>query len=124
VTLSGFQGSRPLDHSGGRTIWKMVGTVEGMQEIKGSLESKGITVKVFSEGQTPEQDLTRQRQLAMGKPDYVWRTAQCHRCFFLNPAIESTCNLMDWDEGVVSAALAVPEAKYDAESCPNRTGPQ
>ncbi len=52
----------PLEHDGGHTLWKMVGTLEMAAEVEQLLTGPmvGATVEIFTEEQTEEQAGIRQ----------------------------------------------------------------
>jgi hypothetical protein len=55
-----------LDHDGGRTLWKMVGTPENVQAVKLVIEEKTrASVQLLTESQTPEQDNLRRAMLGL-----------------------------------------------------------
>ena len=56
-------GNPLLDHTGGTTLWKLVGTRELAESAGQLMTLTGVTVRVFTEEQTPEQARIRQQQV-------------------------------------------------------------
>ena len=55
-----------LDHDGGRTLWKMVGTPENAQAVKLVIEEKTrAAVQLLTEAQTPEHENLRRARLGL-----------------------------------------------------------
>ena len=54
-----------LEHNGGTTIWKMVGTVRIAESIKLLVEEAGASVDLHTEVQTEEQTAERRRLLGI-----------------------------------------------------------
>jgi len=58
-----------LEHDGGRTMWKMVGTrPEAAQAVK-TIQDQGAQVVLTTEEQSPEQERERLRLLGRGQED-------------------------------------------------------
>lgn len=55
-----------LDHIGGRTVWKFVGTEASAQALEAALASFGCTVTRTTETESPEQTAERLALLGLG----------------------------------------------------------
>lgn len=111
-----------LEHTGpGETLWKMVGRYPDASFVRNLIEAiDGVTVEIFSEGQTEEQTALRGRRASFGDPrdGFVFRTKRCPECFFFDQELPNHCGLSDWEKDTTSHALADPKAYADAFGCP------
>jgi hypothetical protein len=58
-----------LDHGGGMTMWKMVGTKAVADAVKLLILEAGGTIEVHTEGESAEQTATRQARVGIGDAD-------------------------------------------------------
>lgn len=60
-----------LDHIGGRTVWKFVGSEESAQALESALKSFDCTVFRTTETESPEQVVERLALLGKASPELV-----------------------------------------------------
>ena len=58
-----------LDHNGGRTLWKLVGTEADAAQAMSAIQDQGAQVVLTTEEQSPEQERERMRLLGRGEED-------------------------------------------------------
>ena len=71
------KGNPPLQHDGGRTLWKLVASTGVALEAAMTLHDKGCVVDVHTEQQTAEQFMERSGQM----PLYVFKCTSCDHKF-------------------------------------------
>lgn len=62
-----MRGTPTLDHEGGTTLWKMVGSEVQASAVQEFLASMGCHVERYTEEQSPEQEAERLRLVGRGE---------------------------------------------------------